>query len=685
VEASSPPRRAAAPTLETATGIGMGPWLLVALLVAGGYAAFSGGAIAIPAESRLQVVIAATGLVCCIGLAAGHLRAGRVPLAWGGVGLLTAFALWSALSVTWSVVPDLSWLAANRALAYAAVAAIALVAARSSRDAPSLVAIGFATVSVLVVLYGLGGKIIPEIHIGAFSLDPGGQFPRLREPIGYWNAEGLLCVMTTPFCIWLAAARTPAVPVRIGALVLLSTLLLTAALTYSRGAILAFVAVLAVMVAAGPDRGRRLLVAVLALLAALPSIIVAFGRYELSKGDLSLSTRAHGGAILGVVLIASMVALVFLARELIRLDRRSRWTERHTRVALRAGAVAGGIALIGIIGALALSSRGLTGEISHQVTAFEQPKRSQTNTPARLISTNGSNRWIWWQEALGAFNDKPIAGWGAGSFPVVSNLYSRYPAPVLSTHSLPLQLLSDTGLIGAALGLGGLGLLGAAGVSAVRRSSGAERSARVALLAAAAAWGVHSMVDWDWEIPAVALPALVAAAAAAAPVRSRAEPPRRLRAPAAFAAFAALGALILAISATLPALAEHERLQGLSQAASGGSLRQGEADALLAAKLDPLAAAPLVAAAELDLARGNRGRAASLIREAADREPDTLDTLRRLVSVQFLRGDFAAAAAATRRASDADPLAYDSTARSTLFGLEAPPPSSPTAFGTPPP
>src|SRR5207248_11545569 len=135
-----------------------------------------------------------------------------------------------------------------------------------------------------------------------------------------------------------------------------------------------------------------------------------------------------------------------------------------------------------LIGALALSSRGLTGEVSHQVTAFEQPKRAQTNTPNRLISSNGSNRWIWWQEALGAFNDKPLAGWGAGSFRVVRNLYSHYPAPVLSAHSLPLQMLSETGLIGAALGLGGLALLGAAGVSAVRRSSGAERSARVALL-----------------------------------------------------------------------------------------------------------------------------------------------------------------------------------------------------------
>src|SRR4051794_23589493 len=332
MEAASVSRRGGARALETATGVGLGPWLLAALLLAGAYAAFSGGAVAIPAESRLQVLIAATGLVCGIGLAAGSLRAGRAPVAWAGAALLAGFALWSALSITWSAVPDNSWLAANRALAYAAVVAIALVAARSSRDAPSLVAIAFAIVSVLIALYGLGGKIVPEINVGGLTLDPGGEFSRLREPIGYWNAEGLLCVMTMPFCIWLAAARTPARPVRIGSLVLLSTLILTAALTYSRGAILAFAAVLAVMLIAGPDRERRSAVTALALAGALPSILVAFGRYDLSDGGLSLSTRAHGGAILGVVFLTSLAALVFLGLELTKVESSFKWTSRHSRL-----------------------------------------------------------------------------------------------------------------------------------------------------------------------------------------------------------------------------------------------------------------------------------------------------------------------------------------------------------------
>jgi len=252
VESTTATRRAERPAaLEAAAGTSLGPWLLVGLLLAGGYAAFANGAVSLPQESYLQIAIALGIVVTGAGLGAGSLRAGRVPYAWAGVGLLAGFALWSGLSMLWSATPGDTWIASNRALAYAAVAAIALVAASSSRDAPSLVAIGFAAVSMLVALYGLGGKIVPEISILGFSLDPGDAFSRLREPLGYWNAIGLLSVMTTPFCIWLAAARTPARGVRIGALLILATLLLTAALTYSRGALLAYAAVVAVMVGFG--------------------------------------------------------------------------------------------------------------------------------------------------------------------------------------------------------------------------------------------------------------------------------------------------------------------------------------------------------------------------------------------------------------------------------------------------
>ena len=75
---------------------------------------------------------------------------------------------------------------------------------------------------------------------------------------------------------------------------------------------------------------------------------------------------------------------------------------------------------------------------------------------------------------------------------------------------MPLQFLAETGLIGGLLALLAFGLLVA---SAIRRvisfPAGRERLVGAALLAGTAAYLVHGLYDWDWNIPAVSLPALV--------------------------------------------------------------------------------------------------------------------------------------------------------------------------------
>ena len=77
---------------------------------------------------------------------------------------------------------------------------------------------------------------------------------------------------------------------------------------------------------------------------------------------------------------------------------------------------------------------------------------------------------------------------------------------------MPLQFLTETGLIGALLALGGLALLGVAAIRNLRvRPPGTERAFAAALLAGVFAWSLHLWLDWDWDIPAVTLPVLVAA------------------------------------------------------------------------------------------------------------------------------------------------------------------------------
>ena len=100
------------------------------------------------------------------------------------------------------------------------------------------------------------------------------------------------------------------------------------------------------------------------------------------------------------------------------------------------------------------------------------------NDPGRLLSADSENRWVWWKEAASAFGDRPIAGWGAGSFGVLHLLYRHDSLSVQQPHSVPLQFLAETGLIGAALGLGAFVLLLAAAARSVRsRPRSGERLA----------------------------------------------------------------------------------------------------------------------------------------------------------------------------------------------------------------
>jgi O-Antigen ligase len=661
--------------------------LLGALLAAVAFALFSGGAIEIPAETRMQVGIAVLGLLCVLGLCRGALMPGRAPLAWSGVALLTAFGVWCALSISWSVAPDESWLTANSAVTYAAIAAIALVGAASTRNAARLTAIGLAGIAVAVALYALGGKVVPGLHIGPIDLNPGDRFARLREPVDYWNALALICVMATPVCLWQAACRRASPRARVAAVLALGVLILAAALTYSRGAAIAYAVVLAIMVGAGPRRLTRLGVGLGAVAAMAPAMVLAFERHDLSSSGVSLAERADDGALLGVLLVATLALLALLAKQLISLEPRLRWGPRSARRAWAAlGALAVGLALLGIV-TVALSDRGLTGEISHRIDEFSEPHGRPGNTPERLISSNSSNRYIWWQEATGAFAERPLAGWGAGSFPTLHYLFRRYRAPTRSAHSLPLQHLAETGLIGAGLGLLGLGLLGAAAVDRTRRSGRSERGARLALLAAAAAWAVHSLYDWDWEVPAVTLPALIAAAVAAAP--RPAGPPAR---PSAFraalagaAATLAAGALI--VSAALPSLSEGRRLDALEQASGAGGLERAAEDAESAEGLNPFSVDPRFTVASLARLRGRPPEELRALLEAARTQPDNWEPWRQLVVAYTYYGFARRNADALEQWTRMDPLLFRDNGRTLaaqIFTGRYPPFASPTAFGTPP-
>jgi O-antigen ligase len=330
------------------------------------------------------------------------------------------------------------------------------------------------------------------------------------------------------------------------------------------------------------------------------------------------------------------------------------------------------VALVGGLIAISVSSRGLTGTVSHAVDSFTTTRESDLK-PSRLLSVASQNRVVWWKEAVGAFSDRPLAGWGAGSFPVVHLLYRRNSLMVQQPHSVPLQWLAETGIIGALLATGAYGLLTAAAVGSVRRKEGSERLIAASLLAMIVIYGVHALFDWDWDIPGVTLPMLIAVGVlvgadrlgTARSARSRAAPaPRPTRPPAAGPAartvtlLAVAGALCaIALSGVVPSLAAGRASAALVAAtsSSGSGLNQARSDAAEAARLDPFSDAGLVASATIALHSGQNRRARSYLLQAVRRDPQDVRAWQGLTVVDFGLGLTGATFNAIRHVVALDP------------------------------
>ena len=165
------------------------PWLLVASACAAllfPTIFFSGGT---STERLFPLALAA--LFVAGGLLVASL-AGLLPVPQVGDGALAflaflgAFAVWSGLSVVWSIAPDLSWNLFNRELAYLAFAVAGLYVGALVPAARRVVATGLALLLAAVIAWALAGKVFPAV-VSDLALTV-----RLRAPVGYWNTLAVL-------------------------------------------------------------------------------------------------------------------------------------------------------------------------------------------------------------------------------------------------------------------------------------------------------------------------------------------------------------------------------------------------------------------------------------------------------------------------------------------------------------
>ncbi|MDX6679594.1 MAG: hypothetical protein QOE31_3646, partial [Solirubrobacteraceae bacterium] len=336
-----------------------------------------------------------------------------------------------------------------------------------------------------------------------------------------------------------------------------------------------------------------------------------------------------------------------------------------------------GLALVpvAVAGRLVLSDDGLGGSISSSWKSLTDPNASlPVNDPSRL-TTSGSVRARYWDEALRIFADNTLHGVGAGGYATVRKRYRTADPAVRTAHGYVVQTLADLGIAGLAVSLALLAawLASAAAATGLRpgervRTYAPERTGLLTLVAIVLAFGVHSAIDWTWFVPGNAVVALLAAGwiAGRGPLgvptrRSHGGLGERLgaglreRPRAISAAAVALVALLAAWTVWQP-LRSDALAQRSLQTLESGDVAAARDQANAAHDRNPLAVDPLFKLAQIEQQAGNRQiQARAALQRAVRLQPANPETWTELATFELRTGHPRAAVTASRRAVYLDP------------------------------
>jgi O-antigen ligase len=661
-----PPLRAGA-LLPFALGIGLAAVSLVAK-----------GGTELGAATKTDIAVTLVGAAVAI---VAILFAPTPRRRWGVVtlGLLAALAAWTALSITWSVNPADSWMEANLLVSYVAAfgGAIALARLAPERGRAILTAVLVACLTVSVI--ALFEKAFPAAANSTAVL------ARLREPLGYWNALGLLAAMAVPPCLWLGARRDGPAGTRALAYPLLGLALVTLVFAFSRGSLLAMALGVAFWFAFVPLRLRGLVVLGVAGVATIALSAWAFSQDALSQDRQPLSARIEAGHELALLLALMLIVLLAVGVLVQHFGERYELSPKPRRNISLALLCAVALAPFAGLGALALSERGLTGSISHAFNSFFSTTATSPGSygPDRLAST-GSKRGAYWGEAQKIWSRNRLEGAGAGGYATARLRYRADRVEVRHAHGYVAQTAADLGLVGVLISLAGLIAWAAAAWRASRRPAPADDEAPTEpasgagggrlralsptavrgrareLYAAAGApredeppversrlemltlvtvvlvFGLHSAIDWTWVFPGTGLLAVVCAgyvaghgppgtvaAARSAPV------PTRIA--------AAVAVAIIALVAAW-AIWQPQRAQAANEASVELLANDRTGDALVlvrqAISRDPVSADPLFQLAQVQAAANRPQDGLATLQRAVRMQPQNPDTWRELAAYQ---------------------------------------------------
>jgi hypothetical protein len=464
--------------------------LAVAVLVAGtlqasgAYYAIAGGI-----TGALLVVIAGVLLV-----------GGRVPSApvAAFAAAFVALGAWSLASTAWGGLPHfaLRFLGLLLTVAAAAVAGSCLATFSSGQHAV-VGGVGLGIVAHAVIqLLAVGTHTAPSSWF---------EVRYLAGPVGYHNAEATILVVGLPIAIWAGASSGRFI--RATGAAAAGLLVGTILLTQSRGAILAAIVSAVVQIAVS----RRLRVAALSIALGATGALLFM---PLRSVDRALvAGDVHAGELSAYVLYTCACALALGVLSIPEITVAWRPKRRHSLIAVAGAAV---LLVGGVASAAVLSNR--EDGLYHRLTAEPNSTSLVPGGETRFSSVSPTGRVQQWRIAAHMAGERPFVGYGTATFArrwghdrTILELY------VLQAHSIEMELASELGLIGCALGLAAAIALGIG----IARGVGGERGIGAVAAAASVGFLAQASIDWVLSFPAVAASvALVAGAASTGAVRA---------------------------------------------------------------------------------------------------------------------------------------------------------------------
>lgn len=457
-----------------------------------------------------------TAVLLLVASVAGVFNIGQSRWSVLASGLLTAYAAWTLVSFYWSANQGEAWQGTGLVLLYLLVflTTVAFITQGASRRwVFTVAALGPAAVAAFTVPRMLSNtEVLFEVN-------------RLSGSVGYHNGEAAFLLVPFWLAMYLAGSRRvhPIIRSLVLAGATLSACLTV--LTQSRGAVVAMGASALVFFLFSGQRLRGLLALVpvaVALLMTFPDLNAVYQAFVNEEDPVAALERvvpmlwlaAGGAAIYGLLWGVA--------------DRLWRPPTGLVRVA---GALVLALGIVAVFFAASLFNERVGDPVAwpeKKWEAFKADDRSGQDQ-SRYLSASGSGRYTLWEVAWEDFAANPILGIGTQNYEATYyRLRDQSIGFVRQPHMLPLEVLSERGVVGGVLFFGFLATCLTAGLVQRFTRLNAEGKGQVGAAAAAVAyWFVHSSAEWFWQMPAVTLPAIVCLAVLVTPWQRETPEPSR--------------------------------------------------------------------------------------------------------------------------------------------------------------